>query len=130
MAKVGAKSKLTEWLDPDHLILLKGWAREGLTDAQIMNNMGISNWTFYEWKKKSPEFTEALKPMKDIVDYEVECALLKNALNGNVTAQIFWLKNRKKEQWREKIELPTNPEQLNKVQTLLDKLKEEANNGS
>ena len=31
--------------------------------------------------------------------------MLKSALEGNVTAQIFWLKNRKKEQWREKVEI-------------------------
>lgn len=122
-----AKSKMHEWETKDNLILLEGWARAGLTDEQIMHNMGISNYAFYEWKKKSEKINEALKKTKEIVDYEVECALLKNAMSGNVTAQIFWLKNRKKNEWREKIELPTNPEQLNKVQELLDKIKDEAN---
>lgn len=128
MAKTGPKSQIDKWLSEDGLILLEGWARAGLTDAQIMNNMGISNWTFYEWKNKHPEISEALKKTKEIVDYEVENALLQNAMKGNVTAQIFWLKNRKKNEWREKIELPTNPEQLNKVQELLHKLTEEAQN--
>ena len=122
-------STIEEWLEPDNLILLEGWARSGLTEEQIAHNMGIDRTTLYRWKKKECNIYNALKRNKDIVDFEVENALLKNAMEGNVTAQIFWLKNRKKEQWREKVELPTNPEQLNKVQQLLDKLKEEAQDG-
>ena len=64
--------------------------------------MNIGLTTFYEWKKRYPEFRESLKENKDVVDRKVENALLKNALNGNVTAQIFWLKNRKPNEWREK----------------------------
>lgn len=123
-----AKGKMHDWEQQDNLILLQGWARSGLTDEQIANNMGIHVSTLYTFKNKSNEINEALRKSKEIVDYEVENALLKNAMSGNVTAQIFWLKNRKKNEWREKIELPTNPEQINKVQELLNKIKEEANN--
>ena len=122
-----AKGKMHDWDQQDNLILLEGWARSGLTDEQIAHNMGIHVSTLYTFKNKSNEINEALRKSKEIVDFEVESALLKNAMSGNVTAQIFWLKNRKKEQWREKIELPTNPEQLNKVQELLNKIKDEAN---
>ena len=122
-------SKIDEWLEKDKLILLEGWARDGLTNEQIANNIGITAKTLYEWKNKKSDISNALKKGKEIIDFEVENALLKSAMEGNVTAQIFWLKNRKKEQWREKVELPTNPEQLNKVQQLLDKLKDEAQNG-
>lgn len=52
-----------------------------------------------------------LKKGKEIVDYEVENALLQSALKGNVTAQIFWLKNRKPNEWREKREVEINNEQ-------------------
>ena len=118
-------SKLNDWLEKDNLILLEGWAREGLTDEQIAHNMGIANSTFYEWKKKSTEISNALKKNKDIVDFEVENALLKSAMEGNVTAQIFWLKNRKKLQWREKQEFNEAEEQLFGK---LDKLLEEQKN--
>lgn len=121
-----AISKIKQWETADSLILLEGWARSGLTDEQIMHNMGISNYTFYEWKKKSSKINEALKKKKEIVDYEVENALLKNALNGNVTAQIFWLKNRKKFEWREKVETSANNEELSKVEKLLNKIEQEA----
>ena len=54
-------AKIDEWLKPDSLILLEGWARSGLTDEQIAHNMGIATSTLYEWKKKSAEFSETLK---------------------------------------------------------------------
>lgn len=123
-----AKSKANEWLTEDKLTLLEGWARAGLIDEQIANNMGIATSTYYDWKNKYPEFAEALKKNKDIVDYEVENALLKNALDGNVTAQIFWLKNRKKNEWRDKVEYETNNDDLNKVKELLAKIEDGVNN--
>lgn len=89
----------------DKLELIEGWARDGLTDKQIATNLNISEDTFYEYKKKYPEFSESLKKGKEIVDYEVENALLKTALEGNTTAQIFWLKNRRPSKWREKQEV-------------------------
>ena len=123
-----AIGKLKEWETPDSLILLEGWARSGLTDQQIANNMGIHVSTLYEYKKKSNDINDALKKSKEIVDYEVENALLKNAMNGNVTAQIFWLKNRKKFEWREKVESSANTNELSKVEQLLNKIESEANN--
>lgn len=84
----------------DKLILVEGWARDGLTDEQIANNLGISKDTFYQYKKKHPDFSDSLKKGKEYVDYEVENALLKSALNGNTTAQIYWLNNRKPKQWK------------------------------
>lgn len=153
-----AKSK---WNDiKEKLILVECWARDGLTDEQISNNLGISTTTFYEYKKNYPEFSESLKRGKEIVDYEVENALLKRALGyefeektyetrwdenqgrfrevlakkvrkevaPDTTAQIYWLNNRKPKQWRNKRnEEEGNNENLNKVEQLLSKIKEEAN---
>ena len=70
---------------------------------QIAKNIGIQQSTFYDWKLKHAEFSEALKRSKDVADYEVENALFKKAKMGDVTAQIFWLKNRKPKQWRDKV---------------------------
>ena len=112
----------------DKLVLVEGWARDGLTDEQIANNLGIATSTFYEYKKNYEEFSEALKKGKEVVDYEVENALLKSALSGNVTAQIYWLNNRKPRQWRNKRNDEENSsENLNKVEQLLNKIKEESN---
>lgn len=94
-----AKGKYEQWLEPDKLTLLQGWARDGLTDEQIAHNMGICRDTLIRWKKEYSDISDTLKKGKEIVDYEVENALLKNALSGNVTAQIYWLNNRRRKAW-------------------------------
>lgn len=119
-------------------------AKEGARDEDLAKNFGISLATLYEWKKRYPEFKEALKGSKEIIDRKVVCSLLKNALghttietkryykplfahNGepvigadgkqvkalvreevtekeiapSTTAQIFWLKNRQPDKWRD-----------------------------
>ncbi|WP_331477041.1 helix-turn-helix domain-containing protein [Blautia sp.] len=97
-----AKGKYEEWLEPEGLLLLEGWARDGLIDEQISERIGINPATLYDWKKKYPKISEALKKGKEVVDYRVENALLDNAINGDTTAQIFWLKNRRPDKWRDK----------------------------
>lgn len=123
-----AKGKYQEWLTPEGLLKIEGWARDGLTDEQIAEKMGIAVKTLYEWKKRYGKICEALKRGKEVIDRQVENALLKRALGytyeeikekqeGGVitertvtkkevvpdtTAQIFWLKNRKPEVWRDK----------------------------
>ena len=99
-----AVGKYQKWLESDGLLLLEGWARDGLTDEQLAHNMGITAKTLYVWKKEHRAICEVLKKGKEVVDYEVENALLKKALGGDTTAQIFWLKNRRPDKWRDKPE--------------------------
>lgn len=120
-----AKGKYEYWISPDGLLQIEAWARDGLTDEQIAQNMNVVSSTLYDWKKKYPEISESLKKGKSVIDIQVENALLKRALGyeydevkekyeGNVctektvtkkqiipdtTAQIFWLKNRKVKEW-------------------------------
>ena len=108
-------AKIDEWLEQDKLILLEGWARDGLTYEQIAHNMGIGLTTLKEWRQKDATISSALKRGREVVDYEVENALLKSALEGNTTAQIFWLKNRRKQQWRDKVEYENTGENKNGV---------------
>lgn len=75
-----AKGKYEKWLEPDGLLLLEAWARDGLTDEQIAKNMCINRRTLNDWKNKYPPISLTLKKGKEIVDYEVENALLKRAL--------------------------------------------------
>ena len=114
-----AKSKWEEV--KDKLTLVEGWARDGLTNEQIVENLNIGKTTFYKLLKEHPELSERLKKGKEVVDYEVENALLKNALSGNITAQIFWLKNRKPKQWKNKVEVEdeSNKETLDKLDEVL-----------
>lgn len=140
-----AKGKYEYWLTHEGLIRLEGWARDGLTDEQIAKNMGVSAATLYNWKKSYLEILEALKKGKEVVDYEVENALLKRALGyeyietktktesgvitevttttkqvaPDVTAQIFWLKNRKPETWRDK---PEDEEKASEGVTIINNI--------
>lgn len=123
-----AKGKYQEWLTPDGITRLEAWARDGLTDEQLAAKIGITATTLYDWKNRYPVISEALKRGKEVVDVEVENALLKRAMgyeytetrtetadDGTVktivmqktmppdtTAQIFWLKNRRPAVWRDK----------------------------
>ena len=81
-----------DWEAEEKILLLQGWARNGLTNEQIASNMGIVVSTLWEWRKKSPKISNALKIGKDEADIQVENALYKEALKGNTTAIIFWLK--------------------------------------
>ena len=75
-----AKGKYEQWLTTEGLLQLEAWARDGLTDEQIAHNMGIGTTTFYRWKNDYREIQESLKKGKEVVDIEVENALLKRAL--------------------------------------------------
>ena len=142
-----AKGKYHEWLIPEKLLIVEGWARDGLTDEQIAENIGIGVSTLYDWKNKFLEFSEALKKGKEVVDRQVENALLKKALGyeykeikieenkgsykkttvikhipPDTTAQIFWLKNRKKDVWGDKKETESNID-LGQIIDMLEGLK-------
>lgn len=125
MAKRGAKGKFEQWIDSDGLIRIQGWAMDGLNEAQIAHNMGITMSTLSEWKKKYTEISEALKQGKEVVDRLVENALYKKALAGDTTAMIFWLKNRKRLEWRDRIENNIVTEEPIKVDLNLDALSKE-----
>lgn len=133
-AGTGRRGKYEKWLTESGIELLSAWARDGLIDEQIAQKMGVASSTYYEWKRRYPALAEAVSKGKEVVDIKVENALLKRALgytctevrkegtvngikNGtakvvitekpvppDVTAQIFWLKNRKPDTWREKLE--------------------------
>jgi hypothetical protein len=121
-----AKGKYLDWITEEGLLKIEGWARDGLTDDQIAHNIGIATSTLYHWKNKYLEISESLKRGKEVIDRQVENALLKRALgyqydevtyefgeetkrvtkevHPDTTAQIFWLKNRKPNEWRDKKE--------------------------
>lgn len=122
-----AKGKYHDWRTEDGLILIAGWVRSGLRYDQIAKNMGISEGTLYEWQNRFPEIAQALKKTREIVDFEVENALYENAMSGNVTAQIFWLKNRMRKRWMDK---PVDDGGGATIKVVFDVDEEEQPNGS
>lgn len=126
-----AKGKYEEWLEAENLILLEGWARDGLTNEQIAENMGIALSTLHDWRKNHSDISDALKAGKEVADYQVENALFNNALNGNTTAQIFWLKNRRPDKWRDRVqeEITVNHNDPTGLLSALEQTEEEVWNG-
>ncbi len=129
--------------------MIEGWARDGLTEEQIAHNMGIRRETLIQWKKRYVNISNALKSGKEVVDRQVENALFKTATGfyydeetvtnqgevvtvrkyskPNTTAQIYWLKNRKREVWTDKqeVQLEANVT-TNKLDGILAQLEDDS----
>jgi len=105
-------------------------ALRGFTDAEMSKIIGVSEATFNAWKKKNEGFLESIKDWKAVADGEVEASLFHRAkgyshpedkiFNDNgcplvvpttkhyppdSTAAIYWLKNRRPQEWRDKQEI-------------------------
>lgn len=131
---MGARGQYHEWLTQEGLTKIEGWARNGLIEEQIASNVGVSARTLTEWKRRFPAISSALKRGKEVIDLEVENQLLRKAMGfeyeetktfieevdgkqkkriekhkryalPDTTAQIFWLKNRKPLEWRDRREM-------------------------
>lgn len=127
------------------------YAEKGYTNKEIAFAVGISEKTFYKWLKDKSELLPALKKAKLEIDRKVEQALLRRALgyefdeimnedgsssNGSfdkirtirkhilpdVTAQIFWLKNRQPKRWRDTKNIDVKNNQENTDKNLLKDL--------
>lgn len=113
----------------------------GATDEEIAEEFGVTPRTIYNWKHTRPEFFQSLKAGKDGADDRVERSLYQKAVGYHYTekqaikvktgpnteevvlvdvqrfqppdptSMIFWLKNRRKEQWRDKVDnVHSNPD--------------------
>lgn len=92
-----AKGKYKDWLTEEGLLKIEGWARDGLTDKQISSNIGVSERTFTDWKKNHSAISSVLKKGKEVVDIQVENALLKRALGYEYTERTVKVVDRDKE---------------------------------
>lgn len=126
-----SKGKYESHVQPK-LSTIEGWARNGLSLVQIANNLGISFPSLIKYRESHIELLEVLKRGIDEADIEVENSLYKRAMGyrydevtleggvekrrvtkevpPDVTAQIFWLKNRKPAQWRDRLNVDAKME--------------------
>ena len=79
-------------------------ASRGLGTTQIARAMGVSWSTIDRSRKRSAEFEEALKRGKAKGLAQVTNSLFTSATDGNVTAQIFYLKNQDPKTWKDRVE--------------------------
>lgn len=103
----------------------------GATDQEVADFFEIDVRTVYRWKHDHPEFCQALKAGKEVADDRVERSLYQKAIGyeqdevkifmpanapkpvyapyrakiaPDTTAAIFWLKNRRSQEWRDKVD--------------------------
>lgn len=116
----------------------------GATDKELADFFEVVEDTINEWKSKYPEFSVSIKAGKDLADAEVADKLFKRAtgyshpevdlkvIGGEIIATelikhyppdtaagIFWLKNRQKKKWRDKIETGITDNEGNDVETVV-----------
>lgn len=116
----------------------------GATDQEIADFFEVDVRTIYRWKHDHDEFCQSLKVGKDVADSRVERSLYQRAIGyeqdevkifmpaqaekpiyapfrakvaPDVTAAIFWLKNRRSQEWRDKQEVEHSGEmQVTKIE--------------
>lgn len=71
-----AKGQYQKWITEEGQALLRGWKRKELTDEQIAEKIGIRCETLWDWKKKHPNISNALKKGKQLCDFEAEEQLI------------------------------------------------------
>ena len=103
---------ITDWGTVEKLQLLEEWSTQGLYIKEIAAKMGISVSTVYDWMNKNPEIAAAIKKGRDKSIDMVENALFKSAISGNVTAMIFYLKNRAPERYKDRVEKNINTDNM------------------
>lgn len=110
---------------PEYAKIAKKMCELGATDFDIVEALGVARSTFYKWRLEHKAFSDALKTGKESADDRVESSLYRRAVgyeydavkifqfqgqevvvpyteiqHPDVTAAIFWLKNRRPDQWR------------------------------
>lgn len=115
----------------------------GCTDKELGEFFDVDESTINNWKLAHPEFLESIKSGKQLADANVANRLYQRAMGfehdseeikvidslvqrvpirkvypPDTTAAIFWLKNRQKEKWRDKLEqdITTAGEKINSIQ--------------
>lgn len=122
-------------------------AELGATDQEIADFFEVDVRTVYRWKHDHADFCQALKVGKDVADNRVERSLYQRAIGyeqdevkifmpaqasqpvyapfrakvaPDVTAAIFWLKNRRSQEWRDAKLVGSDPDNPLPAQPLLD----------
>lgn len=137
--KTGRPSKF----DQINKLQLKKLVEAGWTDEQVSDFFGVATSTLKVWRSKHKEFSATIEASKEIADLKVEKSIYELACGyshpieqvlkipgkivrvsdikhypPNVTACMFWLRNRKPKEWRDKASLisdePDDPEFLRK----------------
>lgn len=83
------------------------YMKDGYSVTAFAGSIGVADSTVRLWADKDPEFSAALKTAQALAAKKWEEILLNVAMtgDGNASAAIFGVKNRSKEEWKDKIEV-------------------------
>jgi hypothetical protein len=133
--KAPGKTNYDLYVKPN-LGAISQWYRDGATDKMVMEHLGVSEQSFYNYKREHKEFADAVFQSRTIADSMVENALYRRALGYTKTIQeqkinkadtvvtlekqvhypadvgaiAFWLKNRKPTSWKDKLPVAADDE--------------------
>lgn len=116
-------AKYSDWVTEEGIIVIEGWTRDGLSEKQIAENIGVAYSTFRDWKKRFPALSAALKKGKDFSDRQVENALYKKALGYDYVEETYKIVSTKEKRVEERngkkivVEVPVDKEVLVKKTT-------------
>jgi len=123
-------------------LLVKYMLEHGATDKEVAKELGVTDRTFYNWRNEYPTFFQSLRDWKIVADEQVEVSLYQRAKGYTVeeekvfcdtktgkittkivkkhfppdpTSMVFWLKNRKPKDWRDKREVELSNDQETKT---------------
>ena len=102
-------------------------ASQGLGTTQIARALGVSWNTIDRNRKRSGDFEDAIKRGTARGLATVTNSLYQSANDGNVTAQIFYLKNRDSNAWADKVETTFNVDLKNVIDNARERLENNQN---
>lgn len=102
---MAGRVNVKDWLKPDSLILLEGWAKDGLTMDEIAAKVKISRRTLYNWQEKHVPILHALRAGKEVADYEVSNSLHKRATGYNYDENTYERVTMGREEYDEVVEI-------------------------
>lgn len=143
------RAKYEEWLTDDGLLILKGWARDGLSNKDIAHNLGVSESTFREWRTNHSAISAAIKTGREPIAVKIEDAfysrcdwreveeikeeifrdsngretrkktITKRTIPPDTAVLIFALKNLRPDKWQDKPRDETEAAALSKAKEIL-----------
>jgi hypothetical protein len=90
--------KFTDIKKEEYLKALRG----GNTRGDAANMAGVTRWTVRQHRDKDKKFDDKCENAETDAVETIEDALYEAASYGNITAQIFFLKNRRPDKWRDR----------------------------
>jgi len=82
------------------------YMKDGYSVTALAGHIGVARSTIFKWAEENEEFSDALKTAQALAAKFWEDRLRHVAMTGegNATAAIFGVKNRSREEWRDKTE--------------------------